>query len=443
MSGILNAFTGGRYGAVPGAPTIGTSTATGATTASVAFTAPTFTGGLSITGYQAISTPGCITATNATSPISVTGLTTGTSYTFKVRAQNALGYGAYSCSSNSITPVAPGSQSYTTAGTYTWVAPAGVTKVSVVTVGAGGNGRCGCTSSSQGGYGGGGGALAYKNNISVTPGNSYTVVVANYSLASYPYVVAISYFCSTSVVAAGSGHAGLGAFGNCNYGAGGVVYAGTGYSGGHGGYQCSSNPGTASFLRPGTGGGGSGGYSGSGGKGTGYNSYYSGYCCCVTHENVSLSTGGSGGGGGGGGMFYSSSTAGGGGGGVGILGQGSSGAAGGGGQGSTNGQLCAWGTPVPVYWGASGYRFYSCAYNTIAMGGGGGSGGANGYCGNACRSCFLTSHTNGGNYGGGGGGGATSTYQNTYQGGLGGVGAVRIIWPGNTRSFPSTCTGSP
>jgi len=34
----------------------------------------------------------------------------------------------------------PGSQSYTTAGTYTWVVPAGVTKVSVLTVGGGGQG---------------------------------------------------------------------------------------------------------------------------------------------------------------------------------------------------------------------------------------------------------------------------------------------------------------
>ena len=33
------------------------------------------------------------------------------------------------------TAAAPGSQSYTTAGTYTWVAPAGVTKVSIVAVG--------------------------------------------------------------------------------------------------------------------------------------------------------------------------------------------------------------------------------------------------------------------------------------------------------------------
>ena len=35
---------------------------------------------------------------------------------------------------------APGQQAYTTAGTYSWVAPAGVTSVSVVCVGGGGHG---------------------------------------------------------------------------------------------------------------------------------------------------------------------------------------------------------------------------------------------------------------------------------------------------------------
>ena len=70
----------------------------------------------------------------------------------------------------------PGQQAYTTAGTYTWVAPAGVTSVSVVAVGGGGAGGIGSSAIRDGG-GGGGGALAYKNSISVTPGTSYTVVV--------------------------------------------------------------------------------------------------------------------------------------------------------------------------------------------------------------------------------------------------------------------------
>ena len=39
--------------------------------------------------------------------------------------------------------IVKGSQSYTTAGTYSWVAPAGVTKVSVVAVGGGSFGQGG------------------------------------------------------------------------------------------------------------------------------------------------------------------------------------------------------------------------------------------------------------------------------------------------------------
>ena len=65
---------------VPGAPTIGAVTA-GPNQVIVAFTAPTDTGGSAITSYTAVSTPDGITASGASSPITVTGLTTGTAYT--------------------------------------------------------------------------------------------------------------------------------------------------------------------------------------------------------------------------------------------------------------------------------------------------------------------------------------------------------------------------
>ena len=61
-----------------------------------------------------------------------------------------------------------GQQAYTTAGTYTFTVPANVTNIAVLCVGAG----------QGGGYtGGAGGSLAYTNNIAVTPGDTYTVVV--------------------------------------------------------------------------------------------------------------------------------------------------------------------------------------------------------------------------------------------------------------------------
>ena len=152
----------------PGAPTIGTATA-GSGAATVAYTAPACTGSAAITAYTAISTPGCFTGTGA-SPITVSGLTNGTAYTFVVKATNGAGTGPASAASNSVTPVVvTGQQAYTSAGTYTWVAPTGVTKVSAVAVGGGASGK-------YNGSGGGGG-LAYINNYSVTPGSSYTVVV--------------------------------------------------------------------------------------------------------------------------------------------------------------------------------------------------------------------------------------------------------------------------
>lgn len=87
----------------PGAPTIGTATKTGTTTATVAFTVPASNGGSPITVYTAVSTPGGITRTGTSSPINMTGLTTATAYTFRVTATNAIGTSAQSAASNSIT----------------------------------------------------------------------------------------------------------------------------------------------------------------------------------------------------------------------------------------------------------------------------------------------------------------------------------------------------
>lgn len=89
----------------PGAPTIGTATA-GASSATVTYTAPSDLGAGSIT-YTAISTPGSFTGTGA-SPITVSGLTNGTAYTFKVTAATPGGTGPVSAASNSVTPLAIG-----------------------------------------------------------------------------------------------------------------------------------------------------------------------------------------------------------------------------------------------------------------------------------------------------------------------------------------------
>ena len=45
--------------------------------------------------------------------------------------------------------------------------------------------------------------------------------------------------------------------------------------------------------------------------------------------------------------------------------------------------------------------------------------------------------------GGAGGGAASQSCISSRSGGTGAAGAVRIVWPGSTRQFPSTCVGTP
>jgi len=234
------------------------------------------------------------------------------------------------------TPHPVGQTVYTTPGTYSWTAPTGVTSVCVVCVGGGGGGCCG--SYGNGGGGAGGGGLGWKNNIAVTPGSSYTVVVG---AGGAKYIVANtagraggdSYFISLATVA---GKGGQGGQPNTNLGGGGDVsgggYVGTG--GGNGGI----GGGCYSYLVGSGGGGGAGGYSGAGGRGS--------------RDNSTLRSDGAGGGGAGG-SYYSS------GGGVGLYGIGASGSgACAGGSGGANGFLFTWSvnpaTGGGLYGGGSG-----------------------------------------------------------------------------------------
>ena len=173
----LQAVGVGIWPATPGAPTIGTATA-GNASASVTFTAPAYTGyPAGITGYTVTSSPGGLTGTGASSPITVSGLTNGTAYTFTVTATNATGTGPASAASNSVTPLAPQQIAYTSGGAYTFIVPAGLSpnSVSVVCVGGG----AGSSYATGTYYGGGGGGLRYRNNITgLTAGQSISVFVA-------------------------------------------------------------------------------------------------------------------------------------------------------------------------------------------------------------------------------------------------------------------------
>lgn len=300
----LQALGYGAWPTPPNAPTSVTAT-NGDLQASVAFTAPVFTGyPAGVTGYTVTSSPGGFTATGSSSPLVVTGLTNGTAYTFTVTATGINGTSPPSAPSNSVSPSVPQQVAYTTAGSYTFIAPAGLSPstVSVVCVGAA------STSSfdSSTGYASGGGGLGYRNNYSVTSGTSYTVVVGpGGNTRSQPAADRNSYFVNTSVCAGFGGQSGDTSFGQ--YGNGGS-YAGTG--GGNGG-QAGTNG-----INTWAGGGGAGGYAGTGGTGG---------------SGSGNGTAGAGGGGGGGSGGFN------GGGGVGLLGQGSNGAAGGfGGSGGAN-----------------------------------------------------------------------------------------------------------
>jgi len=136
--------------AAPAAPTIGTASNVGQST-QVSFT-PSDNNGQTITGYTAVSSPGGITTSGSSSPITISGLSTNTSYTFTVYATNAIGNGASSAASNSVTT------------------PAIPPKYLVAAGGGGGSGGSNC------GAGGGAGGLL-TSDFSISTGVTYTVTV--------------------------------------------------------------------------------------------------------------------------------------------------------------------------------------------------------------------------------------------------------------------------
>lgn len=105
---------------VPDAPTIGVVTAStdGSDSAAVNGTAPADDGGATISSYTATSTPGSISATNATLPVTVTGLTRNTAYTFNLVATNSVGDSPASAESSSVTPTSPPGDWYDLAWLY-------------------------------------------------------------------------------------------------------------------------------------------------------------------------------------------------------------------------------------------------------------------------------------------------------------------------------------
>jgi hypothetical protein len=271
--------------------------------------------------------------------------------------------------------------------TFFWTVPGGVTSVSVVCVGGGGGGRGFNAFSLYAGGGGGGGALTYTNNIPVTPGQVFRIDVgkggsslltpdSNVSQTAWPGGDSWFYAHTGNFISPVAAQGGR-AGRHTGSAAGGNANWG---QGGPGTVKFSGGAGgttQTSGTRFPSGGGGAAGYNGNGGAG--------GERISTTAVNGASGIGGSGGGGGA--LITQSTTASAGrGGGVGLTGLGSNGAGG-----------------------------ISGAPGTVTNGGPG-SGGS------------------GASYGGGGGGFISNSL------GIGAAGAVRIMWPGDLRQYPSTRT---
>lgn len=100
---------------VPGAPQNVTAVA-GDRSAVVSFSPPANNGGSTILSYTVTSNPGVVVASGSSSPITVTGLTNGVSYTFTVKAVNSAGTGTDSAASAPVTPKAVVEGTYKVSG---------------------------------------------------------------------------------------------------------------------------------------------------------------------------------------------------------------------------------------------------------------------------------------------------------------------------------------
>lgn len=280
---------------VPGSPTGVYTNGTEYQKATINFSAPASNGGLAITGYRVTSSGGQV-VNGTSSPIIVTGLTNGTSYTFTVQAINSAGPSVAS-SSTSVTPNIPNVNVILSrsTGDYTYVPPYTMNVAIMAIGGGGGGGAGGYTGTARGGQGGG---SVYINSLAVTGSSSYAYMFYNpwgyagsqggnaWTSGSIQAGNAIyfknndgSYIFQASGGDNGSsyiwpGYTGVtrngGAGGdNSNPGGGGGA-AGTTGNGGNGGQwtNTSSPPYQATVAQAGSGNGGGGG-----GVGTGYGTY--------------------------------------------------------------------------------------------------------------------------------------------------------------------------
>lgn len=322
---------------VPGAPTSVSATVDNAQS-TVSFVAPTSNGGSTILSYTVISSPGNIKKSGSSSPITITGLTNGTAYTFTVKAHNIAGSSVASSASSSVTPLEAVSVDYL-------VVAGGGSSGSItgtsLTAGGGGAGGLRSTVTNTGGLGTLESplALSYNTNYTVTVGGGGSVPSWN-NQGNPGSDSVFSTITSTggggggrynsSGSGNGGGTGGSGGGGAHVNGAGGTRTSSPvqGFAGGTGGTQDSegsSGGGGGAGAAGGVAGGGSNS-SGAGGDGvavsiTGSSVYYAGGGGGGTASNTTPKAGGAGGGGAGAeegtnGVAGTANTGGGGGGGM-------------------------------------------------------------------------------------------------------------------------------
>lgn len=326
---------------VPGAPT-SVSASAGDTEATVSFVAPTSNGGSTILSYTVISSPGNIKKSGTSSPITITGLTNGTAYTFTVKAHNIAGSSVASSASSSITPIASVTVDYLV------VAGGGGGSYNGASSGGGGAGGTRCTVGATGG----GGTL--ESALGLLVGTNYTVTVGAGGTSIYNGNSGSNSVFSTITSTGGgwgSTDGGQGATGGSGGGGstngglsngnGGAGTANQGYAGGAGfGYGSSS---TRVYLGGGGGGAGAAGTAAvSGTAGVGGNG--------ITTSISGTSTTYAGGGGGSSGRESSGADVNGGAGGTGGGGAGGTRAAGTAGTANTGGGGGGGGFLVPTYY---------------------------------------------------------------------------------------------
>lgn len=227
-------------------------------------------------------------AANATSSVTISGLTAGTTYYFRIWAYTTCSAGNFYSGYSQMTckTTASGRKAFTSSGTFT--IPSGVRSINIHAVGGGGSGHYGNSNDAYytaAGGGGGGGGSTYQKGITVSPGDIVTYTIGAGGTNHHPHstsqektggdtIVIINNTAGTSITATGgyteysdTGRGGSGGASGTLGSKGGAGGSGADFesgsiedstAGGNGGYEFGNS--SATRYQGGGGGGGGWGY---------------------------------------------------------------------------------------------------------------------------------------------------------------------------------------